>query len=316
MFEHSIARLAKFMRSNNKNTYEKRVNHDRVVPRNRFQDIYCDMKSRYKNWVDKWGFEEQRHGKSKKKPKSTAEQSDLKATGNMTAEQSDSKATGNMTTDPQKHVFEEIAIASFLIGLWQEEYGSKDIAKNRLRFLDLGCGNGFLTYLLHNEGFIGHGIDISKRDIWNLYPEDVRLNVDVVFPKDLVLDVTTGQPVTDEVKSSGNVLDLWIIGNHADELTPWIPVIAARSNHYATKAYIDENQARCKYFILPCCFHDFSGSKNTFQLFDVDDESNIIQPHERMPSIAGGRYESYVQYITQISNISGFEVEREVSEWR
>ena len=37
----------------------------------------------------------------------------------------------------------------------------------------------------------------------------------------------------------------WLIGNHSDELTPWIPVIAARSS------------SKTNFFLLPCCFWDF-----------------------------------------------------------
>lgn len=41
----------------------------------------------------------------------------------------------------------------------------------------------------------------------------------------------------------------WIIGNHSDELTPWIPVIAARSSY------------KTNFFLLPCCCYEFSGQK-------------------------------------------------------
>ena len=38
----------------------------------------------------------------------------------------------------------------------------------------------------------------------------------------------------------------WLIGNHSDELTPWIPVMAARTS------------LSCNFFLLPCCTHDFT----------------------------------------------------------
>ena len=62
-------------------------------------------------------------------------------------------------TDPSKHVFEDIAIATWLICLWKEDKSQ--------RFVDLGCGNGFLTYILSQEGYIGYGVDMTKRKIWN-----------------------------------------------------------------------------------------------------------------------------------------------------
>lgn len=41
----------------------------------------------------------------------------------------------------------------------------------------------------------------------------------------------------------------YIIGNHSDELSPWIPVIAARASY------------KCNFFLLPCCAYDFDGTK-------------------------------------------------------
>ena len=37
----------------------------------------------------------------------------------------------------------------------------------------------------------------------------------------------------------------WFIGSHADELTPWVPLIAARSGYDTA------------FFNVPCCFWDF-----------------------------------------------------------
>ena len=33
----------------------------------------------------------------------------------------------------------------------------------------------------------------------------------------------------------------WLIGNHSDELTPWIPVMAARFGHYSVLVQIVHN---------------------------------------------------------------------------
>lgn len=41
----------------------------------------------------------------------------------------------------------------------------------------------------------------------------------------------------------------YVIGNHSDELSPWIPVIAAKSSY------------KCNFFLLPCCAFDFDGSR-------------------------------------------------------
>ncbi|KAJ2027281.1 tRNA(Ser) Um(44) 2'-O-methyltransferase, partial [Coemansia sp. S2] len=72
----------------------------------------------------------------------------------------------------------------------------------------------------------------------------------------------------------------WIIGNHADELVPWIPVIAARS--------------KAKFVVIPCCPHDFSGRKMTF------------------PVVAGqSKYHAYSTYICDLAERCGFGVEKE-----
>ena len=48
-------------------------------------------------------------------------------------------------------------------------------------FVDLGCGNGLLVYLLTKEGIPnGVGLDIRKRKIWNFFREqgtDLRYKV-------------------------------------------------------------------------------------------------------------------------------------------
>ncbi|KAI5719847.1 hypothetical protein M8J76_015844 [Diaphorina citri] len=81
-------------------------------------------------------------------------------------------------TDPNKFVYEDIAIATYLILLWNKQ-------------------------------------------------------VDVINPS-----CSTVFPHID-----------WIIGNHSDELTPWIPVITTRSHQ------------QCKMFLLPCCAYQFNGRK-------------------------------------------------------
>jgi tRNASer (uridine44-2'-O)-methyltransferase len=97
--------------------------------------------------------------------------------------------------------------------------------------VDLGCGNGFLTYLLTMAGHVGCGIDKQKRKIWDIYGGDTtaRLVVEEIDPE------TCEYPGVD-----------WVIGNHSDELTPWLPKIARRCG------------PGTRYFVIPCCFWDFT----------------------------------------------------------
>ncbi|XP_022918113.2 probable tRNA (uracil-O(2)-)-methyltransferase [Onthophagus taurus] len=160
-------------------------------------------------------------------------------------------------TDPLKFVYEDIAIATYLICLWNTLKTSK-----KPSFVDLGCGNGLLVFILSQEGYNGFGIDVRKRKIWDLYPKSVILKEKTIIPSSNYLF-----PEID-----------WIIGNHSDELTPWIPVIASRSSY------------KTNFFLLPCCSYDFSGKK-----------------YSRL-NTSKSVYNEYIEYIEGISKTSGFNV--------
>lgn len=83
-------------------------------------------------------------------------------------------------TDPTKFVFEDVAIATYLILLWQQEREKKGQTEYQT-FADLGCGNGLLVYILTMEGYKGIGIDLKKRNIWDMFPENVNLKVRLNF---------------------------------------------------------------------------------------------------------------------------------------
>lgn len=162
-------------------------------------------------------------------------------------------------TDPMKFVYEDIAIAAYLLLLWEKERlerGTNDLQS----FLDLGCGNGLLVHILFSEGHRGLGIDLRRRKIWDLYPPETPLQVSTIIPSS-----ATVYPGVD-----------WIIGNHSDELTPWIPVIAARSSSY------------CRFFLLPCCSYELNGAK--------------YQRHCASKS----QYSEYIDYVRSICVQCGF----------
>lgn len=75
-------------------------------------------------------------------------------------------------TDPSKFVYEDVAIAAYLLLLWEQ-----NDSKKKRTFVDLGCGNGLLVYILAKEGHSGIGLDVRKRNIWDMYPPDVILQV-------------------------------------------------------------------------------------------------------------------------------------------
>ncbi|KAJ2952902.1 hypothetical protein O0L34_g7267 [Tuta absoluta] len=167
-------------------------------------------------------------------------------------------------TDPAKFVYEDIAIATYLLLLWEDERSYLNSTTPQT-FVDLGCGNGLLVYILAKEGHVGIGIDVRKRQIWDMYSSDIKLEERTITPSDSDLF-----PNTD-----------WIIGNHSDELTPWIPVIAARSSF------------RCNFFLLPCCAFNFDGSK-----YHRKDSSK-------------SQYTEYLQYIQHLCEECGFITEKD-----
>lgn len=71
----------------------------------------------------------------------------------------------------------------------------------------------------------------------------------------------------------------WVIGNHSDELTPWIPVIAAKSSY------------NCKFFLLPCCAYNFDGTKY------------------RRKDSSKSQYTEYLQHIKELCEYCGFETQ-------
>lgn len=205
-------------------------------------------------------------------------------------------------TDPVKFVFEEMSIAAYLCALWElerEEEGS-----DRLQtFVDCGCGNGFLVYLLISEGHKGIGIDLQKRDIWDLYPANVTASL--------------RHEEMDPLSFDCSAFD-WVIGNHSDELSPWLAVIASRGQRNlsdgevcnAPKGTLDGgdlsirvHRARPRVFILPCCFFDFDGKKVAFGR--TRRTLGVSAPH------GTGKYEQYYRWIAKIMRAFGFTVEYE-----
>lgn len=166
-------------------------------------------------------------------------------------------------TDPKKFVYEDVAIAAYLLVLWEEERVERGVTAKQ-SFVDLGCGNGLLVHVLSSEGHPGRGIDVRRRKIWDMYGPQTRLEEDAVTPNDRTLF-----PDVD-----------WLIGNHSDELTPWIPVIAARSSY------------NCRFFVLPCCFFDFVG-----------------RYHRRQSKKT--QYRGYLDFIAEVGLTCGFHVEED-----
>ncbi|GAU98700.1 hypothetical protein RvY_09814 [Ramazzottius varieornatus] len=169
------------------------------------------------------------------------------------------------STDPIKFVSEDLCIAAYLLTLWRSNCSSdKENCSTELpSFVDLGCGNGLLVHILSLEGCRGVGIDVRNRRIWHSFGSGTQLEERTLDPS------TDTFPHVD-----------WVIGNHSDELTPWIPYMAARSSY------------RCRFFLLPCCAFDFNKKFNK--------PANESQ------------YSAYYKYVHSLCQEFGFQAEQDI----
>ncbi|KAG0215504.1 tRNA methyltransferase 44 [Mortierella sp. GBA30] len=245
-FKELFKKLYKWGVNTTKGFTKSRVQHDVLVPKDMYLSTYARMKENYaQKWVQSW-------------PEKT---------------------------DPRKFVFEDIAIAAWLVALWeleristsddnksgtsgdqQEDTASEKETMKKQTFVDLGCGNGLLTHILNEEGHKGTGIDIASRKVWDIYGKHTNLEAQTIIPNETVFDDVD-----------------WVIGNHADELAPWIPIIASRS------------KPRAKFVVIPCCFFDMNGSRYQFP-----------------KGAPEGKYKAYQDYICEVIDTCGYHLETEI----
>ncbi|KAL8685803.1 MAG: hypothetical protein Q9218_007535, partial [Villophora microphyllina] len=240
------------------NGYEKRVHHDQIISQQRVQDTYTRLKATHaKRLCDHW------------------------------AEQ----------TDSSKHVFEDLSIAAFLIELWKDMYslfgpnqasgGQTDSPTEFPGFVDIGCGNGVLVDILLQEGYKGWGFDARSRKSWAIFPPSTQRHLKqmILVPQPLLevnpdlnpdkdADVSSClSKVLPKALQSGRKASIkvpwhngvfphgtFVISNHADELTPWTPLLAYLSSS--------------PFLMIPCCSHNLSGLRfrapSTFNGYSAD----------------------------------------------
>jgi tRNASer (uridine44-2'-O)-methyltransferase len=236
--------------------YVKRFQHDMILPQAAVQDTYTRLKAKYARaliagWVE--------------------------------------------ATDPAKHVFEDLGIAAFLIELWADMYPP---GTDFPGFVDIGCGNGLLVHLLIEEGYSGWGFDARRRKSWDIYTPKSQKNL-----KELVLipgilqknkssqDIDTIEMHNDDKMAKSGLHDgtfpkgTFIISNHADELTPWTPILATVSE--------------CPFMAIPCCSHDLTGSR-------------FRAPPPKEPGVSNSTYASLVSWVSELASDCGWELEKEM----
>ncbi|KAI0153567.1 uracil-O(2)--methyltransferase [Pestalotiopsis sp. NC0098] len=235
--------------------YVKRVHHDTIIPQIAVQTTYARLKQKYaRKLIESWA----------------------------------------EVTDPAKHVFEDFGIAAFLIELWAEMYRGKQFPG----FVDIGCGNGLLVHILRQEGYAGWGFDARKRKSWLQYDSEAdgtstleghpSLREHVLLP--YIIGQETEEAVTEDKDSDllhgGRFPEgTFIISNHADELTPWTPILATAS--------------KCPFIMIPCCSHNLTGAR-------------YRAPVPKLQSKSHSAYASLVDWVSQIGADCGWEVETEM----
>jgi tRNASer (uridine44-2'-O)-methyltransferase len=236
--------------------YKKRVHHDVLVPQAALQNRYALLKKKYARSLVK-GWEE--------------------------------------VTDPTKHVFEDLCIAAFLIELWEGMYKSSEFPG----WVDIGAGNGLLAYILNSENYPGWGFDARARKSWRKYSTKVRVRTSSdssverqsLETRILVPSVLGMQPGGERMPCDGLIHDgifppkTFIISNHADELTPWTPILARLSD--------------CPFIMIPCCSHNLTGAR-----------FRAPPPKDRAESPSA--YNSLCAWVVEIAKDCGWNVEKEM----
>ncbi|GAA5927498.1 tRNA (uracil) methyltransferase [Sporobolomyces koalae] len=327
--------------------FEKRIHHDLLVPKQRVQDVYQTLKSKYSYRPET--FVAMQYNRKRQVILNVDDPSPRITFPRFLATSWAEK------TDPSKHVFEDVAICAWLICLWQEMYplepgseprSSTDRAEPRGGFVDIGCGNGLLqvvvvfffsfspkkaltervgaspssVYLLNAEGYKGYGLDLRARKSWLVYEPRPDLRVTSLSPPTIVrtnLESSSSDAASYFPPSS------FLIGNHADELTPWIPLFSATT---LDSAFVN----------IPCCLHELYGryesktyviprpfldslppypSTTTTTITETEGRvHDLLQPFYRPhPSSIEekSRYSSYQLYLAHLTLLCGFVPERE-----
>ncbi|KKK22751.1 hypothetical protein P175DRAFT_0525647 [Aspergillus ochraceoroseus IBT 24754] len=205
-------------------------------------------------------------------------------------------------TEPKKHVFEDIAVAAFLIELWRNMYGcvpSDEQSQTRPNnsterkhpsepfpgFVDVACGNGVLVYLLIQEGYQGWGFDARRRKTWTIFPKSVqdRLKEEIYIPKPFADELSPPpppppsspptRPSDDDDKEKKK---------KQDPKNDLIPGVKTHTGTFPKHTFIISNHADeltiwtpimatllnpaspSPFLAIPCCSHSLSGARHRY----------------------------------------------------
>ncbi|TAQ85534.1 hypothetical protein B7494_g6148 [Chlorociboria aeruginascens] len=264
--------------------YVKRVQHDLILPQAIVQNTYARLKAKYaKTLIDNW----------------------------------------IEVTDPGKHVFEDLSITAFLIELWADMYKDTDFpgfvdigCGNGLLvhiLLEEGySGWGFDArrrkswdhYSLKAQNSLKELVLIPSILPNSCSSKTSTRNSNSAGSKPMDMTASRGEAsvVHSEipVHQTNNIQEqiqasrihngtfpkgTFIISNHADELTPWTPILATLSE--------------CPFIMIPCCSHDLSGAR-------------FRAPPPKGTSVSNSAYASLVSWMSKLAEDCGWRIENEM----
>lgn len=146
-----------------------------------------------------------------------------------------------------------------------------------------------MTHILTQEGYEGKGIDVRARTSWSHYPKSTQDNLQVHS-----FDPTSVS--SDPYFRRG----VFIIGNHADELTPWVPVV---STIYSASGYIN----------IPCCAWTFDAKfdRSATSMFPIPDSDFADTLNLGGEGGNGSSYSMYRIWLASLTLHCGWEIECE-----
>jgi tRNASer (uridine44-2'-O)-methyltransferase len=237
----------------------------------------------------------------------------------------------------------DIGIATFLMLLWKKAYqdssSPNESADARFPwshyprppggFRDIGCGNGLLTHILVSSGYDGLGLDLRARRSWAIYSPETQASLKVAaldftaLEYDSTIKAFKGLPEILASDVDGGQGRVFFIGNHADELTPWMPLIA--------------HAAHADFISIPCCFWGLDERFVARKIKETPGPSTSAHPRhdvpwelvlaDRLHSVMGGtsdanagtkkghkqpsQYGRYMLWLARLQRGCGFETEVE-----
>ena len=231
--------------------YEKRVHHDQLVSQQRVQDTYTELKRKHanrlcENWVEQT--EPSKH---------VFEDLGIAA----------------FLIELWKDMYQVVNVPGA-----NRKLNREDERPFFPGFVDIGCGNGVLVDVLIREGYRGWGFDARKRKTWSTFVPSIQeqLKEMILIPQPLF--ELHSHDSTHPNSANGNLIshlpraihqngsnhnynppdpptwhngifppNTFIISNHADEMTPWTPLLASIS--------------ASPFLAIPCCSHNLSGAR-------------------------------------------------------